>query len=128
MGVVLPPRAQAYAGHYTYLKLRDRLSYAFALVSVAAALEFDGGTIASARIAVGGVAHKPWRRKDAESALIGRAADDAAFAAAANLLLADAQGHEHNAFKIDLARRAVIRALSQAAAGTPQSQTDKRIA
>ncbi len=128
VGVVLPPRAQAYAGHYTYLKLRDRLSYAFALVSVAAALEFDGGTIASARIAVGGVAHKPWRRKDAESALIGRAADDAAFAAAANLLLADAQGHEHNAFKIDLARRAVIRALSQAAAGTPQSQTDKRIA
>ncbi len=127
VAVVLPHQAQAYAGRHSYLKLRDRLSYAFALVSVAAALELDGGTIDSARIALGGVAHKPWRREDAEAALVGKAADDASFAAAADLLLAGAQGHEHNAFKIDLARRAVIRALSQAAAGTPQSQTDKRI-
>lgn len=128
VAVVLPKGSQAYAGHYSYLKLRDRLSYAFALVSVAAALEMERGTITSARIALGGVAHKPWRRQEAETALIGRAADEGSFAAAADLLLEGAIGHEHNAFKIDLARRAVIRALAQAAAGTPQSQTDKRIA
>lgn len=128
VAVVLPEQAQAYAGHYSYLKLRDRLSYAFALVSVAAALEMEGGSIASARLALGGVAHKPWRRAEAEAALVGRSADEASFAVAADLLLEGARGHEHNAFKIDLARRAVIRALSQAAAGTPQSQTDKRIA
>ncbi|PZN95247.1 MAG: FAD-binding molybdopterin dehydrogenase [Hyphomicrobiales bacterium] len=128
LAVVLPQGGQGYAGHYSYLKLRDRLSYAFALVSVAAALEMDGGTIASARIALGGVAHKPWRRQEAEAALSGRAAETSAFAAAADLLLEGAVGHEHNGFKIDLARRAVIRALAQAATGTPQSQTDKRIA
>jgi xanthine dehydrogenase YagS FAD-binding subunit len=128
VAVVLPPDSESYAGHYSYLKLRDRLSYAFALVSVAAALEMEGGTIRSARIALGGVAHKPWRRQEAEGALAGRAADETAFTAAADLLLEGAQGHEHNAFKIELARRAVIRALAQAAAGTPQSQTDKRIA
>lgn len=128
VAVVLPKQAQVYAGHFSYLKLRDRLSYAFALVSVAAALEMNGGTITSARLALGGVAHKPWRRAEAEAVLVGRAADEAGFAAAADLLLEAARGHEHNAFKIDLARRAVIRALSQAAAGTPQSQTDKRIA
>lgn len=128
VAVVLPEQAQVYADHYSYLKLRDRLSYAFALISVAAALEMNGGTITSARLALGGVAHKPWRRAEAEAVLVGRAADEAGFAAAADLLLEAARGHEHNAFKIDLARRAVIRALSQAAAGTPQSQTDKRIA
>jgi len=128
VAVVLPQDAPRYAGHYSYIKLRDRLSYAFALVSVAAALELDRGTIRSARIALGGVAHKPWRRQEAEDALVGRAADETGFARAADLLLEGAQGHEHNAFKIELARRGVIRALTQAAAGTPQSQTDKRIA
>lgn len=128
VAVVLPRDSRNYAGHYSYLKLRDRLSYAFALVSVAAALEVDDGAIKSARIALGGVAHKPWRRDDVEASLVGKAPDETVFAGAADLLLAGAQGHEHNAFKIDLARRAVIRALMQAAAGTPQSQTDKRIA
>jgi len=125
LGVELPePR---FTTHYTYLKLRDRLSYAFALVSVAAALEMDGDTIGEARFALGGVAHKPWRVPEAEALLRGSAPGREAFAAAADRVLQGAVGLEHNAFKIDLARRAVIRALSQAAAGTPQSQTDKRI-
>lgn len=126
--LILPAEAQAFATHHSYLKLRDRLSYAFALVSVAAALDIREGQIASARLALGGVAHKPWRREEAEALLVGGQADEAVFAAAATTLLAGAEGHEHNGFKIDLARRAILRALRQAAAGTPQSQTDKRIA
>jgi xanthine dehydrogenase YagS FAD-binding subunit len=120
--------AQGFAQNYTYLKIRDRLSYAFALVSVAAALELDGGTIKQARLALGGVAHKPWRDTAAEAALHGQAADQAAFGRAADLLLRDAKGYAHNSFKIDLARRAVVRALTQAAQGTPQSQSSKKIA
>lgn len=123
--VELPVRG--FAENYTYLKIRDRLSYAFALVSVAAAFELAGNTIGEARLALGGVAHKPWREPAAEAALRGQAADQATFARAADLLLRDAKGFEHNAFKIDLARRAVVRALTQAAAGTPQSQSDKKI-
>ena len=119
--------ARGFAANYTYLKIRDRLSYAFALVSVAAALELDGNAIKEGRLALGGVAHKPWRDLAAEAALRGQAATPEAFAGAADLLLRDAKGFEHNAFKIDLARRAIIRALSQAAAGTPQSQSDKKI-
>jgi xanthine dehydrogenase YagS FAD-binding subunit len=119
--------ARGFAANYTYLKIRDRLSYAFALVSVAAALELDGDRITEARLALGGVAHKPWRDPAAETALRGQAADRATFARAADLLLRDAKGFEHNAFKIDLARRAVVRGLTQAAAGTPQSQSDKKI-
>jgi xanthine dehydrogenase YagS FAD-binding subunit len=127
VAVELPP--ESFTTHYTYLKLRDRLSYAFALVSVAAGLEVDGdGRIAEARLALGGVAHKPWRDTAAEDLLRGKPAEAESFAAAADHLLADARGHTHNAFKIDLARRAIVRALSQAAAGTPQSQIDKRIA
>jgi xanthine dehydrogenase YagS FAD-binding subunit len=126
--VELPAASRAFSRHYTYLKLRDRLSYAFALVSVAVGLEMDGDRIGRARVALGGVAHKPWRRTDAEDLLRGRSADREAFASAADLLLEGAKGYEHNAFKIDLARRAIVRALGQAAAGTPQSQTDKRIA
>lgn len=122
------PEASAFAGNYTYLKLRDRLSYAFALVSVAAALQLDGGRIAAARLALGGVAHKPWRKPEAEDALIGMAADKETFSRAADILLAGAKPHEHNAFKVDLARRAIVRALSQAAAATPQPLSDKRIA
>jgi xanthine dehydrogenase YagS FAD-binding subunit len=119
--------AQGFAGHYSYLKIRDRLSYAFALVSVAAALEFDGDTIKQARLALGGVAHKPWRDTGAEAAMRGRAANPATFAQAADLVLRDAKGFAHNIFKIDLARKVIVRALTQAARGTPQSQSDKKI-
>ena len=119
--------ARGFAQHHTYLKLRDRLSYAFALVSVAAALEMDGDTIAHARIALGGVAHKPWRDVEAEASLQGARAGREAFEAAADRLLAPARGHGGNDFKIALARRAIVRALQQAAAGTPQSQVDKRV-
>ncbi|MGI4942926.1 MAG: FAD binding domain-containing protein [Janthinobacterium lividum] len=123
--VELPP--ESFGSHHTYLKLRDRLSYAFALVSVAAAVELEGGSIKQARLALGGVAHKPWRDTEAEAMLAGRQPGVEAFAAVAAHVLRDAKGYGHNAFKIDLARKAIVRALSQAAAGTPQSQTDKRI-
>ena len=123
--VELPP--ESFTTHHTYLKLRDRLSYAFALVSVAAALDLDGDTVRTARIALGGVAHKPWRIPAAEDALSGQPATAESFARAAETLLSGAQGRGHNDFKIGLARQAILRALQQAAAGTPQSQTDKRI-
>lgn len=128
LGIELPPEACRFARHHTYLKLRDRLSYAFALVSVAVGLDMSNNAIGHARIALGGVAHKPWRRPEAEELLVGRPPDGKTFEAAADMLLEGAHGYEHNAFKIDLARRAIVRALSQAAAGIPQSQTDKRIA
>jgi xanthine dehydrogenase YagS FAD-binding subunit len=119
--------ARGFSENYTYLKIRDRLSYAFALVSVAAALELEGHTIREARLALGGVAHKPWRDSSAEAALRRQAANRSNFTRAADHLLRDAKGFEHNAFKIDLARRAIVRALTQAAAGTPQSQSNKKI-
>lgn len=124
--VELPP--EGYATHYTYLKLRDRLSYAFALVSVAAGMVVEGGRIVTARIAMGGVAHKPWRVPEAENILAGEPPGEALFAVAADRLLQGAQGQGHNDFKIPLARRAIVRALQQAAAGTPQGVADKRIA
>ncbi len=120
--------SQGFAKHYSYLKIRDRLSYAFALVSVAAALELEGNRIKEARLALGGVAHKPWRNTAAEAALVGATADRAAFAHAADVLLRGAKAQTHNAFKIDLARRAIVRTLAQAAHGTPQSQSMKKIA
>jgi xanthine dehydrogenase YagS FAD-binding subunit len=123
--VELPPRG--FAANYSYLKIRDRLSYAFALVSVAAALELDGRTIREARLALGGVAHKPWRNTEAEAALRGQPAEEASFRRAADIVLRDARGYEHNAFKIDLARRAIVRTMTQAANGTPQSQSSKKI-
>jgi xanthine dehydrogenase YagS FAD-binding subunit len=119
--------AKGFAANHSYLKIRDRLSYAFALVSVAATLEIDGGRIKEARLALGGVAHKPWRDGDAEAALNGQTPDQAAFAKAADLLLRGAKGFAHNTFKIDLARRAIIRTLTQAANGTPQIQANKKI-
>jgi len=119
--------AKGFAANYSYLKIRDRLSYAFALVSIAAALELDGDTIKNVRLALGGVAHKPWRDTAAEAALRGKVANRTAFAQAADLLLRDAKGYAHNTFKIDLARRGIVRALTQAAQGTPQSQSDKKI-
>jgi xanthine dehydrogenase YagS FAD-binding subunit len=123
--IELPP--QGFAKNYTYLKIRDRLSYAFALISVAVGLELEGGTIKQARLALGGVAHKPWRNRDAEAQLAGAPPTRASFARAAETVLRDARGFGHNDFKIELARRAMLRALSQAAHGTPQSQCDKRI-
>jgi xanthine dehydrogenase YagS FAD-binding subunit len=123
--VELPPLG--FAANYTYLKIRDRLSYAFALVSIAAALELDGTTIKEARLALGGVAHKPWRDAAAEAALRGQPANPASFSRAADLLLREAKGYEHNSFKLELARRGIVRALTQAAQGTPQSQSNKKI-
>ena len=125
MAIELPPKG--FSANYSYLKIRDRLSYAFALVSVAAALELDGDTIKEARIALGGVAHKPWRVSAAEAMLRGQRADASIFAQAADILLHGAKGYGHNDFKIGLARRAIVRTLSQAARGTPQSQSVKKI-
>ena len=124
--VELPPKG--FAGHYSYLKIRDRLSYAFALVSVAVGLELEGDTIREARLALGGVAHKPWRNPDAEARLAGAPPTRESFSAAAEIVLRSARGFGHNDFEIELARRAIVRALTQAARGTPQSQANKRIA
>jgi xanthine dehydrogenase YagS FAD-binding subunit len=115
--VELPPGG--FARHSHYLKVRDRASYAFALVSVAMALELDdGGLIRDAGLALGGVAHKPWRLPAAEQALIGRRPDGPAAQAAADLLLAGARGFGHNDFKLPLVRRAIARALHTAATGS----------
>ncbi len=119
VGLRLPAEAGAFAGHSRYLKLRERTSYAFAVVSAAAGLTLEGGRIAGARLALGGVALKPWRARDAEAALAGRAPDDAAFRDAADAALAEASPSGDNAFKIELARRLVSRALAQAANGAP---------
>jgi xanthine dehydrogenase YagS FAD-binding subunit len=116
-----------FASHHSYLKLRDRLSYAFALVSVAAALEVQDGTIVDMRVALGGVAHKPWRDTLAEAEFAGKPAAKETFSAVADRLLAGAQGQGDNDFKIPMAHKAIVRALSQAAAGTPQVQSDKQI-
>lgn len=113
--VELPPAI--FASHSHYLKIRDRASYAFALVSVAAGLELDGDIIRDVRLALGGVAHKPWRDKAVEQALIGQPVSRENFVAAADAMLRDAKPLEHNAFKIKLARRAIVRALSDAATG-----------
>jgi xanthine dehydrogenase YagS FAD-binding subunit len=83
--------------------------------------------IKEARVALGGVAHKPWRSVEAEAALRGQPAAAESFAKAADLLLRDARGYGHNNFKIDLARRGIVRALTQAARGTPQSQSMKKV-
>jgi xanthine dehydrogenase YagS FAD-binding subunit len=125
-GLALPPRG--FAQNYSYLKIRDRLSYAFALVSVAAALEMNGNAISEARVALGGVAHKPWRSLDAEEVLRGQTATADQFSRAADLLLRGARAHSHNGFKIELARHAIVRTLMQAADATPQSQAHKKIA
>jgi xanthine dehydrogenase YagS FAD-binding subunit len=107
--VELPPLAMA--AHSTYRKVRDRASYAFALVSVAAALELDGDTIKDVRLALGGVAHKPWRATKAEAALKGKPATVESFRAAAAAELADARPLSHNGFKIELAQRTIVAVL-----------------
>jgi xanthine dehydrogenase YagS FAD-binding subunit len=98
-----------------YLKVRDRTSYAFALVSVAAVLELQNNTIQNARIAMGGVAHKPWRATETEAMLVGKPANEDTFRQAAEITLAEAQTYEHNAFKVELGKRAIVRALSTVA-------------
>jgi len=103
--------------HWAYLKLRDRASYAFALVSVAACLDIDGGKIKEARVALGGVATKPWRMSEAESLLVGKAPSEEAFKKSADLIFKSARGYEHNNFKIEMGKRAVVRALKSAAGG-----------
>lgn len=105
---------QGYAKNFTYLKLRDRTSYAFALVSVAVGLEMDGDTIKTARFALGGVAHKPWRDQAAEKMLEGQQASADLFRQVAAQVFAEAKGYEFNAFKIELGKRAIVRALKQA--------------
>lgn len=120
VAVRLPAAAAAFAEHARYLKIRERTSYAFAVVSAAAALRIEGGAIAEARIALGGVALKPWRARAAEETLAGARPDRTAFRRAAEAALADAKPSGDNAFKIELARRIVTRALTLAAAGTPE--------
>jgi xanthine dehydrogenase YagS FAD-binding subunit len=111
--VDLPSLPFAQRSHY--LKVRDRASYAFALVSVAAVLEMDGGAIKTARLALGGVAHKPWRARKAEQVLTGKPPNEQSFRAAAEAELAEAKGYKYNSFKIELAKRAIIQALSTVA-------------
>jgi xanthine dehydrogenase YagS FAD-binding subunit len=111
-GVVLPAPPP---GGQVYRKVRDRASYEFALVSVAAIVATEHGTITAARVAFGGVAHKPWRSTDAEAALLGRPATMATYRVAADAAMKHAVGRGHNDFKIELARRALCRTLAQAA-------------
>lgn len=119
VAVRLPAEAAGFAANARYLKVRERTSYAFAVVSAAAALRLDGETIADARIALGGVAAKPWRARAAEQALAGKPAGEAAFRAAAEAALEGATPSGDNAFKIELGKRIVVRALTLALAGTP---------
>jgi xanthine dehydrogenase YagS FAD-binding subunit len=109
--------APKFAKHSYYLKVRDRQSYAFALVSVAAGLEISGNTIQSAGLALGGVAPKPWHSTEAEKFLTGTVVSPDAFRKAADLAVAGAKPYEHNAFKIELAKQSIVRALTLAAQG-----------
>jgi len=113
-GVVLPPPP---AGRQLYRKVRDRASYEFALVSVAVIVAAEKGTIASARVGFGGVAHKPWRSAEAEAALTGRPATMATYRAAAEAAMKGAVGRGHNDFKIELAKRTLCRTLANAVQG-----------
>jgi len=112
--VLLPPPP---AGRQTYRKVRDRASYAFALVSVAAIVDAGDGKIRDARLALGGVAHKPWVAKDAERELVGAPAEAGSYEAAARTALREAQPHPHNEFKVPLAERLVAHTLSELATG-----------
>ncbi len=116
----LPAEAGRFSAHARYLKVRERTSYAFAVVSAAAALRVEQNVIAEARLALGGVALKPWRARDAERILAGMRTDVSVFGRVAEAALADAKPSGNNAFKIELAKRVVVRALTLAAAGTPE--------
>lgn len=109
----LPASSTVFADRSYYLKLRDRASYAFALVSVAAALDIQQGTIRQARVAMGGVAHKPWRAVEAEKILTGAYATKATFLKAAEATMREARGYEHNKFKIEMGKRAIVHALTE---------------
>jgi xanthine dehydrogenase YagS FAD-binding subunit len=110
--------ALPFAKRSTYRKVRDRASYAFALVSIAAALDVDdSGKVRDVRLALGGVAHKPWRAWAAEEAVRGGVADEATFRHAAEVELRDAAGLEHNAFKIELAKRLIVSTLTDLSMG-----------
>lgn len=115
VAIDLPVPGAAFARNSYYLKVRDRASYAFALVAVAAALDIHGGSIRQARIALGGVAHKPWRSLEAEAALAGRPATEESFRRAADAALRGARPLAHNAYKVELGKRSVVRALMRAA-------------
>ena len=103
-----------FAKNSYYLKVRDRASYAFALVAVAAGVELDGGPIKQARIVLGSVAHKPWRSQEAEAALSGKPASEENFRRAAEAAVTDAKPLVHNAYKVELAKRAIVLALMRA--------------
>ncbi|MET1055164.1 MAG: xanthine dehydrogenase family protein subunit M [Pedobacter sp.] len=111
-GLVIPDNN--FAAHTTYLKVRDRTSYAFALISVAVAMDLDGTTIRDIRLAMGGVAHKPWRLKEAEQMLKGKEATVENFKMAAELAMKGAKAYEHNAFKLKLAPNTMVQALKTA--------------
>src|SRR5450755_2067162 len=115
----LPAEARAFSAHARYLKVRERTSYAFAIVSAAAALHIERGTISEARLALGGVAAKPWRARAAEQILAGVTPGADAFRRAADASLTEATPSGDNLFKIELARRILVRALTLAATGTP---------
>lgn len=119
VAVRLPAASRDFAAHGRYLKVRERTSYAFAVASAAAMLRIEHGKIADARIALGGVAARPWRARAAEAVLTGAVPEAASFREAAKAALADAKPSGDNVFKIELARRIVVRALTLAAAGTP---------
>jgi xanthine dehydrogenase YagS FAD-binding subunit len=120
VAVRLPPAAKDFAAHSRYVKVRERTSYAFAVVSAAAGLRVENDRIVEACVALGGVAAKPWRAREAERILAGARADAAHFHRAAEAALAEAKPSGDNGFKIELARRIVVRALALAAAGTPE--------
>jgi xanthine dehydrogenase YagS FAD-binding subunit len=120
IAVRLPAEAGSFAAHARYLKVRERTSYAFAVVSAAAALRIEANVIADARLALGGVALKPWRSREAERTLIGAPAETPVFRRAAEVALAEAKPSGDNVFKVELARRVVVRAFALAAAGTPE--------
>ena len=109
--------AMGFAARSTYRKVRDRASYAFALISVAAAIDVDGDRVKDVRLALGGVAHKPWRARKAEAILRGQPANASSFMAAADAELADARPLEHNRFKIELARRTIAAVLADLTGG-----------
>ena len=104
-----------FSKHTHYFKVRDRASYAFALISVAAALDMDGKIIREARLAMGGVAHKPWRLKEAEKALAGKPANEETFRYAAEIAMQGAKAYKHNAFKLKLGPNVIVEALKNAA-------------
>ncbi|RSK29506.1 FAD binding domain-containing protein [Hymenobacter metallilatus] len=113
VSVLIP--ATAHARRSTYLKVRERASYAYALASAAVGLEVQGGTIRSARVALGGVGTTPWRSPEAEKALVGQPATEATFRAAAAAALRGAQPREHNGFKVELAQNTLVQALLKVA-------------